>query len=307
LSISGGGSTLSISDLRVRFEIKQTTIQSPNAATIIITNLSQATAQSIKSAAAPATPTGQKVTLTAGYQDGDGTIFKGDIQEARIGRENPTDTIVTIWASSGDIAYNYGVANKSFAAGATHQDHYDHLTQAFAKYGIQAGYTPPGVLSKVKFPRASVLYGMARDHMRKLAGQVGCAWFITDDKVHMLQPGQALPGGITVINATTGMIGMPVQTPMGVIVRCLINPALRPGQKIQLNNASIQLSSFDLSLNGADNNSIKNMAALSADGVYNILAINTEGDTRGNPWYQELICYGDKLTTPATIYTTYQQ
>ena len=302
LSISGGGTSLTVSDLRVGFSVKQTTIQSLNNATITITNLSQATAQSIKSAAGPAQGTGQTVTLTAGYQDNSGVIFKGDIQEARIGRENPTDTICTIWASSGDTAYNYGVANKSFAAGATHRDHYDHLMQAFAKYGITAGYVPPGVLSKVKFPRASVLYGMARDHMRKLAAQVGCAWFITDDKLHMLGPGQAFPGGVTAINATTGMIGMPVQTPMGVIVKCLINPALRPGQKIQLNNASIQLSNFDLSLKGADNNSEKNMAARSADGIYNILAINVEGDTRGDPWYQELICYGDKLTTPATIY-----
>jgi hypothetical protein len=300
LSISGGGSTLTISDLRVRFTIKQTTVQSPNSAIIIITNLSQATAQTIKSSAGTGQSTGQTVTLTAGYQDNAGVLFKGDIQEARIGRENPTDTIVTIWASSGDTAYNYGVASKTFAAGATHQDHYDHLLQAFAKFGIQAGYVPPGVLSKIKFPRSSTLYGMARDHMRKLAAQVGCTWFITDDKVHMLQPGQALPGGVTVINAATGMIGMPMQTPVGVIVRCLINPALRPGQQIQLNNASIQLSSFDQSNNAANANSIANMAATSADGIYNILAINVEGDTRGNPWYQELICYGAQMTNAAS-------
>lgn len=289
LDISGAGVSLSVSDLRVRFSIKQATIQSPDAAIIRVTNLSNATAQKIQKAKA-----GQKVTLTAGYQSGSGVVFKGDVQEVRCGRENPTDTLLTIWAAGGDAGYNYAVVNKTLAKGSTHKDHHSALMEAFGKFGVTAGYIPPGVLEKVKFPRAVPLFGMARDHMRKLAQAVGCSWSITDDKLDLVPIGQAKPGGITEINAKTGMIGMPMQTPAGVIVRCLINPSLRPKQKIKLNNASIQLSSFDQSYTGsAVNNAAPNMGALSADGTYIILAIDLEGDTRGGPWYQDLICYAE--------------
>ena len=29
-----------------------------------------------------------------------------------------------------------------------------------------------------------------------------------------------------------------------------------------------------------------------ADGVYRVLQIRTEGDTRGNPWFMDLTCIG---------------
>ena len=76
LAISGGGSMLTIADgLRVRFSIKQGTTQSPDNACILITNLSDATAQKIQKAAAKKAR--QTVSLTAGYQGAAGLIFKG--------------------------------------------------------------------------------------------------------------------------------------------------------------------------------------------------------------------------------------
>lgn len=302
LTISGGGSTLTIPDgLRVRFQVKQGTTQSPDTACIFVTNLSDKTAQKIQKAAAKKTT--QTVSLTAGYQGATGLIFKGNVQEARCGRENPTDTLLTIWAASGDAGYNFAPVNKTLAKGSTHKDHHSALMESFAKFGIKPGYVPPGLLEQVKFPRSVPLFGMARDHMRRLASAIGCSWSITDDKLDLVPLGQAKPGSVTVINAKTGMIGMPLQTPAGVVVRCLINPSLRPKQKIKLNNKDIQLSSFDQSYTGeAVNNSFPNMGALSADGAYVIWAIDMEGDTRGNPWYQDLICAA--ATGPNTGPTT---
>ena len=308
-TVTVGGVTIS-DPLRIRFTIKQRTIQSPDTAIIKLTNLANATAQSIIALAKPGSAT--PVVVTAGYQTGsNGIVFKGEMKEARVGRENPTDTLVTVWAAGGDAHYNYGVVNQTVAAGSTHQDQYNALMQVAKKFGITPGYVPPGLLTQVKFPRSIPLYGMTRDHFRKIASAIGCSWSVTDNKLDLVPLGQGIPGGVTVLNANTGMIGMPMQTPAGVTVRCLINPALRPKQTIQLNNASIQLSSYDLSVAGAPNNTPANMGALSADGKYIILAIDLEGDTRGTAWYQDLVCYaangphaGVKTNASAKSYTT---
>lgn len=304
LEIEGGGKKLTVSDLRVRFSIKQGTTQSPDTAIIVITNLAEATAQKIQDAAAKKTT--QMVTLTAGYQTAPGVIFKGNIQESRKGRENPTDTILTIWAASGDAGYNFAVVNKTLAKGSTPQDHHNALMEAFRPFGILPGYVPTELMTQFKNPRGVPLFGMARDHMRKLAASLGCSWSITDDKLDLVPIGKAKPGSTTVINAETGMVGMPMQTTAGVVVKCLINPTLRPKQTIKLDNKSIQLASYDQSYTGAGNNYFVSQSTLSTDGTYVILAIDMEGDTRGGPWYQTLICYarGGEIPPGAMNYTT---
>jgi hypothetical protein len=197
--------------------------------------------------------------------------------------------------------------NKTLAAGSTHQDHYNALMEVFAKHGIKPGYVPPGVLTKIKFPRAVPLFGMARDHMRRIAQAVGCTWSITDDTLDLVPIGEAKPGDTTVINADTGMIGMPMQTSGGIIVRVQINPRLRPKQKIKLDNASIQRTTYDQTIKGSVNNEAPNLADLATDGVYTILAIDALGDTHGDAWYQDLNCYarGGSLTKSQTQYTTF--
>lgn len=92
-----------------------------------------------------------------------------------------------------------------------------------------------------------------------------------------------LPGEAVVLTATTGLIGRPEQTPEGIKARCLINPRLRIGGRIKLDNASIQTARKDLKIGAWDK-----AAPTDRDGFYRIIKAEFTSDTHGNDWYADL-------------------
>lgn len=278
LEIEGAG-TVDVSDLRIRFKIEQTNIQRPNSATITVTNLSKPTAQRIKDK-------GKKVRLEAGYQGSAGLIFAGEIIQTRIGRETPVDTYLTMIATSGDQAYNFGVVNKTLAAGHTHRDQVDAVLEAFKPYGIKPGFISD--LGSIKMPRARSLFGLGRDILRSVAFATNSSWSIQDDKLQVLKNTDTSPGGPFVLNSRTGMVGMPIQTMDGILVRCLLNHRIRPGVRIHINQSSIQQSAFSPNYGAEVNNSM--LPSISEDGFYKCVIVEHEGDTRGLPWYTDINC-----------------
>ena len=90
------------------------------------------------------------------------------------------------------------------------------------------------------------------------------------------------------LNSETGLIGFPQQTTDGIAVRCLLNPGLRAMSRIKLDNASIQQHQVGLDPHSQATKAL--IPAIDADGLYRILAINHVGDTRGHPWYSDLVC-----------------
>jgi len=279
LTIEGASGALDVSDMRIRFRVLQNTLQTPNNAEIIITNLSDATANLVREE-------GKKVTLSAGYEDSPGEIFTGEIIQKRKGRENPVDTYLTILATNADKAYNFAVVNKSLAAGHTFKDQVNVALEAMKPYGVTAGYI--GDLGNKKMPRGRTMFGMARDFLRDIGFATNTAWSIQNNKLQVLENNKTLPGDAFVLNSQTGMIGLPVQTVNGIIVRCLLNNKLRPGSRIQINQASIQQAAFNPNYTAAVQNDM--LPSLADDGFYKALVVDHHGDTRGNPWYTDLVC-----------------
>lgn len=273
---------LDLSEFRVTFDIQGNTTQSPRTAVVTIYNLSEATAQSIPR-------TGAKIEMVAGYKGLSGRIFQGDVKERHIGRANPTDTYVRVFAAEGDRAYTNAVTSEKVKAGATPKDTITAAMKAMKEFGISPGYLAP-ILSQQKDPRAQALFGMSRDLIRKAAMDFGCTWFILDGKANVLPAGEALPGDTVVLNSETGMIGRPVQTDQGIIAQSLINARIHEGGKVKIDEKSIDRAPFDLSFAGAPNNAEPNRGSIATDGIYKVQAISITGDTRGNPWYMELIC-----------------
>lgn len=69
-------------------------------------------------------------------------------------------------------------------------------------------------------------------------------------------------------------------------MRCLLNPKLRIGGRIKLDNKSIQQAKTDLKM-GA-----QRPPKMDSDGFYRILKVEFSGDTRGNDWYADMVCIG---------------
>jgi hypothetical protein len=284
------GDGLDLSEMRCTFQTRRATTQTPGSLVVRIYNLSASTVLQVQKEFTT-------VTMQAGYPDNFGLIFKGEIRQKISGRENATDTWLEILAQDGDKGYNFSVINHSLAAGWKSTDVVQAALDAFDPYLIGKGYIPS--FADYPNPRGKVLFGMTRDTMRSIANTTGTTWCINEGNVTMLPHDAPQPGEAFVINAQTGMIGVPQQTIEGISVRCLLNPNIRFGGQIVLNNADIQQARISLASPGAEVTSSA-FAGTSTDGHYKVYSVEHSGDTRGEPWYSDLITVAVDGTLPIT-------
>ncbi|MDE2174898.1 MAG: hypothetical protein KGJ54_06390 [Betaproteobacteria bacterium] len=278
LVIGEGTQALDLSSLHFTFNVVDTSLDAPKTAYVRIFNLSKNTARTV-------TTEGTQIILSAGYEGGFNTIFNGQITQARIGRENGTDTYLDITAADSDKIYNYGMLNFSVAAGT---DVIGRLGQIATAAGVKLGtvQAPP---NGAKLSRGAVFFGLARDHLREQCATIGANWSINEGQLDVVAEGGYKPGDIPVITSATGMIGVPEQTEIGISVRCLLNPNLQKNMRVQLDNASIRQYGYSTAYKSDDQ--LQNVPSLSADGIYKVLYVNHHGDTRGQDWYSDFVAY----------------
>lgn len=282
------GAALDLSELRIRFDVRRGDLQTPNSARIRVYNVSQQTAQRVEREFS-------RVVLQAGYQGNYGIIFDGTVKQVRRGRESQTDTYLDITAADGDSAYNFAVVNTTLAAGSTPADHVAAACTAMNPYGVTQGYLPE--LPKNPLPRGKVMFGMARDFMRWTAKTTQTVWSIQDGKVILVPETAYMPGEIPVITSETGMVGLPEQTQNGITIKMLLNPSVKIGRLINIDNASVQRYEYSLNVGQqAQNERIEEQAKLQDDGFYYVMIAEHYGDTRGNDFYTEVICLAADVT-----------
>lgn len=285
LIIGDDDEAIDVSKLRFRFTVKRGDIQTPNTADIRVYNLAPDTSQKIQKEFT-------RVVLQAGYDGSFGAIFDGTVMQVRRGRETPTDTYLDITAADGDRAYNFSVSAFSLAAGQNSPKNVtEMILRDMAQHGVGKGYIPNDLPGN-PLPRGKVVYGMSRDAMRQVAENTDTAWSIQDGKVDMIPLTSYKPSAeIPILTAATGMVGLPEQTQNGIRIRTLLNPNLKIGQVVQIDNRSIQ--KYRLPLNVTAQKDVDYLAQankLNDDGYYYIMVADHSGDTRGNNWYTDLIC-----------------
>jgi hypothetical protein len=320
LIVSNDQKGLDLSQFRIKFQIRQADpiAAKPKTAWIRVYNLAPTTignTNSVTGIVAEYTT----VTLQAGYQTGAfGIIFQGTIKQFRAGHETAVDSFFDIMAADGDIAYNFAVTNKALAAGATLDDAIKAHQDALSKLGATPGYNDlktsgaagggvstsgglPGGINPT-FLRGPVLHGMARAGMTNSANQAGATWVIENGKVQIVKTNGFAPGEAVVLNSGTGLIGWPEQTESGIYARCLLNPNIKIQGQVQIDNQSLNaqqgVSPINQNLTPPGRSPFVNFpsvtdfrafATVAADGLYRVLVVEHEGDTRGNPWYTNLI------------------
>jgi hypothetical protein len=294
---SSGGNSLDLSQLHIKFNVTRATINTPQTATIRVYNLADATANTVFALSPSAKqPDGGQVQLSAGYESNFGLIFSGTIKQVLRGRENATDTFIDIIAADSDQAYNYGVVNTSLAAGWTQGDVAKQVTQSLSPFGITVGNNV--VFSTLRAARGKVMFGMARAFGRKLAINNQCDWSIYNGQTTTVAKDGGLPGEAIICNSATGLIGFPQQTLDGIDLQTLLDPRMVPGSYLQINNKDIL--QFALS---TDYTALQFVPSIENDGFYRIYWLERVGDTRGNDWFNHIICVG--ATSPPPITGTY--
>lgn len=302
LVVSTGTEGLDLSEFRINFHIKAADIQTPNMAYIRIYNLAPSTRANI-------VQTCRSVLLQAGYVNNYGGIFQGNIIRFKQGKESNVDSYLDIITADGDEGYNFGVISQSFAAGS---DTLDHVTAIAAQMGINVGQSVKDILNNPMGstggiqPRGTVLYGLGKSLLADIARDYNARWSIQNGTLVMVLNTGYLPGTALVINSNTGMIGIPEATDNGVQVQIELNPLVKIGGLVQLNQDSI--SNYPNMSAGFLNNSTLvrgttpfYSATVTTDGFYRVMSVEHEGDTRGgqsSPWSSSLICLAVDQTAP---------
>ena len=297
LYLSDGNKALDLSQFRIQFHTTSSDIQTPNQAYIRIYNLARETMQGIIDEYV-------SVVLQAGYQGSIGDIFKGTIIRFKRGKESNVDSYLDILAADGDEGYNFGVISQSFAAGSHVRAQIDALAAQMGLSVDSSVYStlesPTAATGGIVLPRGRVLWGMARYHLSNIAAACNARWSIQNGVLTFVPLTGYLPGEAVVVNSQTGMIGIPESTEEGIKVKTLLNPLYKIGTRIQLAekdvtaypglNGAGYLSKIDPNLFGKGNLPPFFPASVTSDGFYRVMAIEHDGDTRGMPWYSELVC-----------------
>lgn len=280
--LANGSQAIDLSNLRFRFEISASDVETPNTARIRVYNLS-------RDLTTYATEFSQ-VVLSAGYGNNPGQIFKGTVKQFRKGRESNVDSFLDIFAADGDLGYNFGIVNTTVPAGSTE-------AQRLQKYAAALGYpldpNAPSYLSSTGgiLPRGKVLFGLARNYMRDLAETNNVRWSIQNGVVTLIPLAGYLPGDIVVINSATGMVGVPEATDQGILVQTLLNPKIGVGRRVQINNKDITSTLIKQQFfPGYSDLNLPATVDSVGDGIYRVIVIEHEGDTRDVSWYTRLTC-----------------
>jgi hypothetical protein len=285
----GGAGFLDVSDLNAEFIVRQADSQHPNTCHVRIYNLADQTSQlgMMKEF--------MKLTVEAGYQnDRFGPIFVGEVIQKKKGKLlNGTDKYFDISAQSGSQAYGYATVSKTLKAGHTFKEIVEECTKAMEKMGIEIGHIAD--LGSQKFPRASVLHGMAKDILRDVGFATNTSWSIQNQKFQMIKNDGFLPGAAKELNGNTGMIGLPEQTLKGIVVKTLVDSGMKVGSQIHLNNSSIQLATAhpqtrDETAAGTIQKNKELTPEIAADGIYKVYRVDHDGQTQGQEWYTTLTC-----------------
>ena len=333
--VGENGQGVSLSDFKVTFQIERNDNKWPAVATVKIYNLSSHTQNRIMQREFA------KIVMITGY-DGlapdvrasdvgiareisasevgqvngvnHGVIFSGDIRFTWTGKDNGIDSWIQVQACDSVEAFTSAFINTNISKGYTTEDIYDELMKRLEPYGISRGIVPE--FPATVFPRGRALFGYVHNYLDEVAAQCKATWQFNYGKVDIVSRDKATHEAV-VLNANTGLIGMPQQTiGAGVNVKCLINPRIHLNGLIQLDQASVYrtaLSNQDIysgrfSEKETNGNLIpignikddkgqyieapptSQPASVATDGVYKVRYISYTGDTRGQAWYMDLAC-----------------
>jgi hypothetical protein len=315
--------------LQIRFSVSYHIKSTPAVMNARVYNLSKATVQKIISLAnkGPAEwdgipyPTSARVTLKAGYIENYAQLFDGQIYQMKVGREAAVDSYLDIFAADGKLAHLTAMSNRTFASGYTAEDVWKAAGKDMGPWGVSTGATPDN-LPKDKSPRGKVIFGPTSAVLNQHSDAHGYTWNIESMQLQGLPIGSFKKNSAVVINSMTGMIGVPEQTEEGIKVTTLLNPAIRWGTRVTINNRDIARLLFQgqgmtvpaeagkatpvVALNKADFGSmtakdLNDPEAIygDADGLYVVLWAEHAGETRWQEWYTRFSCFSvDPTTVP---------
>lgn len=238
-----GASTLEVSGLRISFDITKTRSSESNKAKIELTNLSEESRNKIKEL-------DKKITLSAGYLDGDGeeVIFVGDI--SRINHSYPRPEVITkIEAGDGEKVLRETVLALSYAEGFTIKE---VLQDILSKIDVAEKTN----ITELQFTDKELSKGYSfadpfKNALDSLCDSVGLEWSFQNGQLKIQPIDSADFSRAIVLSSDSGLIDSPEElqeagssmdlgnkTP-GWMLRALLQPTAEPGGVVSVSSREI--------------------------------------------------------------------
>lgn len=289
VSDDSGDKALDVSELKIVFSCEKVMAPQPQYAEATIYNLSVETENKL-------IKEGYRIVIEAGYDsDQYGLIFDGNVLQVLRSKENGTDYTLTLIAADGDLPLNYSISAFSLLRG---QNAREALQKGLATASIPTdlGYAA-NILSRNTLPRGKASFGLTRDLLLKLAQSVQGTTYIENGKINIITADDYPEGEIVSLDPNSGLIGVPEQTEAGIAIKCLLNPRIKVGSFLHVNNSLIRTSQVKQG---------QTFYGLDKDGIYRVIKLTHKGDTRGQDWYTECDCITQSGVLPALVANGYQ-
>lgn len=240
---------------RIAFEIKKNDESDPNKAKISVYNLSADSRSYLEK-------TDEQMRLEAGYQNDIGIIFWGDIAENGVKHERKGgDIITTIQCGDGLTELQNAHIECSFKEGATCQQ---IVNAALDKIGLHIS-VKNGDLSK-QYVNGKAFSGTVKKLLDEITKYCGLTWNTQNNAIQIYPAGGSATQYAVLLNAKTGLIGLPSKTEKGILVRSLLNYRLIPGGRFKLETKD---------------------GTKTGSGEYKIVNVKHVGDTEEGDYYTE--------------------
>lgn len=265
---------LEIMDLRISFNIELNLVGYPSMGSIQIYNLNKSNRNKIKEEFT-------KVTLYAGYGEDLPIIFSGDLVNVTHEKQGP-DWVTVMYCGDSIRSINNSTIHKSLPPGQTTESVFKELVNEME--GVTKGITgglKDCITKKRSLLRGLVLSGNVKDWLDKLAQNCGFDYSINNGVIETTEKDQPLTDEpVVIISQTSGMIGSPELTEVGVKVKNLLLPQLKLGRQIEIKSISAKINIGNLVF--------RQIPPTIGEGLYRIDKINHVGDTRGNDWFSNI-------------------
>jgi hypothetical protein len=212
--------------LSLDFDITRNILSSSNTATFRVYNLNENNQNQLRKNQYD-WATFRTVQLQAGYGTSQLPIcFNGTLGNAWTTREGTAD-VTQLDCYDGGFALTNGILNQNFPKGST---------QSQVMEGIISTSLPNVTLGKIgsfntKLSRGNSYSGTTGDVLNDLSGG---AFFIDNNKAHVLKDNECLKGSIALIDSSTGLLSTPILEDTFLRLEILFEPRLLIGQIINL-------------------------------------------------------------------------
>lgn len=273
LFVGLGETRVELTGLRFKFEVlkNQVTSRLQNACKLEIYNLSESTREKIKDR-------GEQIQLEVGYGDELRTLFNGQLRRAFSVHEE-VEWITTVYANEEWQPVQNSTVSKEWAAGTETSEVLSDLAKTFGEPADGFLLSDLGSLPKILTPLS--LTGSSAAAMDSLAETHKFTWGWVDGRLEISgENADFEEDQVVEISSTTGMVGSPIVTDLGIEVVTLLNPALKVHRKIQIKSAGAGVKVGLIET--------REIVPTLHEGIYVIGQVESVGDTHGNEWVSKI-------------------